>query len=137
MIIRKYLGEFLYILSVGFVYIFGLYTLKIKYYNIGFGSLYLLIFALFLIFFGLTVWILGFFALGRSFFILPSPIAKKRLKKGIYSIIKHPIYLGITLFFVGCSLAQGNIKGLNFSLFMLIPFHLLRIYLEERHLKDI
>lgn len=53
------------------------------------------------------------------------------VNKGIYSLIRHPLYLGSTLLFLSLGFALGSVYGL-ISLVLLIPIVILRIKNEEK-----
>jgi len=81
---------------------------------------------------GLSVWITSYLHLGKSFGILPQN--QKRISKGIYKYISHPMYLGIWLTFLGLSLAQASKAGIIFLCLVITPLFALRIKLEEKKL---
>ncbi len=57
---------------------------------------------------GLTVFGLGIGTLGRSLTPLPKPRADAELRRrGIYSLVRHPIYGGVLLLAAGWSLAAA------------------------------
>ena len=91
MVIKKYhLGAifpFIFTLvSVGIIYYYFLYTWY-NYFGIGLITL------------GLLVWWLGIFFLGTAWAIKAR--AKKLVTHGIYSKIRNPIYVGLTLSLIG------------------------------------
>lgn len=48
---------------------------------------------------GFLIWMMGYWQLGKSFAILPK--AKELVKEGIYSKIRHPIYVGLSMVLLG------------------------------------
>ena len=90
---------------------------------------------------GLTLALVGIVLGGVSYYYLRSafgilPKKKTRVREGVYRYLGHPMYLGIELTFVGLSLSNQSLRGLLFSLFVLLPMLLIRIVLEERTLID-
>jgi protein-S-isoprenylcysteine O-methyltransferase Ste14 len=81
---------------------------------------------------GLIIWVISYINLGKSFGVLPR--AQKRVKTGLYSLIKHPMYTGISLTFVGLSLANQSVWGLLFTLLITIPLLVIRSKVEEKKL---
>ncbi len=101
--------------------------------NFGFGNIYITLFGLLLTFIGLLLWFLGFITLGKSFSLFPK--AKAFIKNGIYHYFKHPIYIGMSLAFVGISLGKGTILGLLFTLLVTTPLNFWRAKKEEEILR--
>ncbi len=85
-------------------------------------------------FVGILLWILSYFGLGRSFGVLPKK--QKRIRRGIYGFLRHPMYVGIMLCFVGLSVANGSESGLSFSLFVMMPLLWWRAGFEEGRLMN-
>lgn len=81
---------------------------------------------------GIGIWIFSYISLGKSFGVLPK--RQKRVVGGIYRYLKHPMYVGIILTFVGLATANGSRLGLGFSLLVLLPILVIRAYLEEKEL---
>jgi protein-S-isoprenylcysteine O-methyltransferase Ste14 len=79
---------------------------------------------------GLFLWIAGFWELRTSFATLPQ--AQKLITSGVYKYFSHPIYLGITLTFLGLSLAYNSKAGLGYTLLIVLPLNLFRAKLEEK-----
>lgn len=57
-------------------------------------------------------------------------------KTGIYYYIRHPMYLGGSLFYIGYNLAWGAIYALYFIVPLFIAFVCFRGYLEERYVLE-
>ena len=53
---------------------------------------------------------------------------------GVYALIRHPMYTGFLLFFVGTSLWLGTYLSLTVCFVLLIPGLILRIKIEEKTL---
>lgn len=90
---------------------------------------------LFFTFPGLILWFMSFLKLGaKSFAILPK--AKVLETKGIYKYFRHPLYLGITLTFLGLSLSKGSWECLFYTIFIIIPLNIVRAKREEKVLSQ-
>lgn len=81
---------------------------------------------------GLVVWLVSYLQLGRSFGVLPT--VQKKVTTGLYARYKHPMYIGITLTYLGLSLANESIIGLLATILILLPVLVVRAKLEERKL---
>ena len=82
---------------------------------------------------GCVIWWLGVKTLGDAFSTLPK--AKKLVKEGIYSKIRHPIYVGFSLILVGwCYIINSTTYYI--AAFTLILILALRAYLEEKRLTE-
>ncbi|MFH1455909.1 MAG: isoprenylcysteine carboxylmethyltransferase family protein [archaeon] len=78
---------------------------------------------------GIIIWWLGKLTLHNAFTAMPK--AKKLMKKGIYSKIRHPIYFGLSLILIGWMiLFQNWIIMIIFS--SLIMILIIRAYFEEK-----
>jgi len=100
----------------------------IKYWNI---TSYKII-SILLILIGLTLWWSGKITLGRSFDYKPN--AKTLITNGIYSKIRNPIYLGLTLLLLGFTLYFNSKIFLIITILITIS-SVIRIKLEETILK--
>lgn len=87
---------------------------------------------LILAFLGLALWILSYINLGKSFGVLPQK--QKRVKKGVYKYLNHPMYVGIWLTFLGISLANASYQALVFLNVVITPLLFIRAMLEEKQL---
>ncbi len=83
---------------------------------------------------GLAFWIISYISLGKNFGVLPQK--QKRIKKGIYKYIKHPMYDGIYMTFAGLSLANRSWQGLVFLNLIILPLLIVRAFFEEKNLTD-
>lgn len=59
---------------------------------------------------------------------------EKFVSTGIYSKIRHPLYLGIKLIFLGLALTLTSLLGLVFVIVILLPYHVIRALREEREM---
>lgn len=128
--LKKNLIEFVGVAGIPCVYFINLYL--IAYYKGPEERLWVMGGGLALSIIGIGLWIISYLSLGKSFGVLPR--RQKRVVGGIYKYIKHPMYLGIMMTFVGLALANGSILGLCFSLFILLPILIIRVYWEEKEL---
>ena len=84
-----------------------------------------------IIIFGVIIWFLAKKEIGRiSLFITNEKI----VTSGIYSKIRHPLYLGVKIIFFGLALMFKSITGAVLVIIILIPFHVSRSRLEEKTL---
>lgn len=84
---------------------------------------------------GVLIWLAGRFSLGK-FFILNLGMldSHKLVKKGIYKHIRHPIYLGMFLIFIGIiTMLSGILTGAVMAVITL-PTMIHDIVTEERFL---
>lgn len=67
----------------------------------------------------------------------PAPIdpPKRFVAKGLYRIVRNPMYVGITLILTGESIAFESAMLLAYAFFLWLGFHLFVIYYEEPTLK--
>nr|MBI5455466.1 DUF1295 domain-containing protein [Candidatus Levybacteria bacterium] len=93
----------------------------------------LIILGLILALLGLILWVLSYINLGRSFGVLPQK--QKRVKKGVYKYLNHPMYIGIWLTFLGLSLANASWQALVFLNLVTTPLLFIRATLEEKQLE--
>lgn len=81
---------------------------------------------------GITMWIISYINLGKSFGVLPKK--QKKVKTGLYKYFKHPMYIAIFLCFLGISLANASWQGLVFLNLVITPLLFIRAILEEKKL---
>lgn len=87
------------------------------------------------IIFGLAFMILGSVGLGRNLSPFPKPKDTSSLvETGVFAIVRHPIYTGITLCAVGWSLASNSIAAFAAAL-VLLAFFDFKARREERWLQ--
>jgi len=60
-------------------------------------------------------------------------MAKGIVKTGLYKRIRHPMYLGIILFFIGLAIAVPSVYVLVYSLIAIL-FMVYQAYEEDKHL---
>ncbi|MFH2085350.1 MAG: methyltransferase [bacterium] len=82
---------------------------------------------------GIGLWILSYLHLGSSFGVLPR--TQKRVTRGVYGYLKHPMYKAIMLTFLGLSFANGSVAGAWYCVLVLCPLLYVRARLEERRLE--
>lgn len=80
---------------------------------------------------GFIVIIFGFSGLGKSLTANPVPIKSGKLTTtGIYSRVRHPIYLGLLLVTLGITLTNGSVIKFGFWL-LLLSLLIFKIKFEE------
>ncbi len=127
----KEIGKFYLTITIPLFYLFCLYIIARFPHTISFPITYVYA-GLLLSFVGIVFWFLSFIQLGKSFGVLPQK--QKRIRRGIYRYLKHPMYVGMSLTYVGLGLANQSQQGLFVTLLLLIPLLVLRASLEENKL---
>lgn len=82
---------------------------------------------------GILMWVISYINLGKSFGVLPRE--QKRVKRGIYGYIKHPMYKGIMLTYLGLAMANQSLTGAWYSVLILFPLLFIRARIEDKKLK--
>ena len=80
---------------------------------------------------GLALWVVSYVHLGRHFGVLPR--AQTRTKRGIYSVISHPMYKGIFMTYFGLSLANRSEIGIAYTAIILFPLLYFHSYSIAAH----
>lgn len=128
--LKKNILELLGVVGIPSIYLVNLYL--IAYYTSVQEQVWIMGTGLIVSLVGIGTWIHSYISLGKSFGVLPK--RQKRVVGGIYRYLKHPMYVGIMLTFVGLASANGSRLGLGFSLLVLLPVLVIRAYLEEKEL---
>lgn len=90
------------------------------------------LFATILVVIGLVVIAVSALQLNRNLSPFPSPKKNgKLITNGLYSIIRHPIYLGLIIFFFGYGLHSGSLSKLLITIMLSILFHYKANYEEK------
>ena len=126
----KNILEFFGVVGVPVVYLTNLYL--IAYHNTDEMGLWVMGTGLLIALLGIGIWIYSYISLGRSFGVLPK--RQQRVSSGIYRLLKHPMYLGIMMTFVGLATSLGSRTGLIFSILILLPILVIRAKWEEKEL---
>jgi len=83
------------------------------------GGILLFIIGAVVIIFGMMIWIIGKITLGEYFTSSVSP--KGLVTKGIYAKIRHPLYCGGIMIYIGVSLLFRSWIGLILAIFLVTP----------------
>ena len=77
-------------------------------------------------------------SLGRSYGIRTDVFKGARLHtRGVYAIVRHPMYLGIVVFHLGASLSLESPLLLAVTAVVVVPYTALRIRAEEKVLREV
>lgn len=99
------------------------------------GGHWLRLIAVVLMILGLTVRITAILTLGRSFTVNVATHAAQTIQRsGLYSIVRHPSYLGLEICFLAVGLHTRNWACLVFMLVVPTLAVLYRIHIEEKAL---
>lgn len=102
--------------------------------DFGFGQRALALLGLAVGLAGMGLWMLAMFHLGKSLAVLPG--GDRLVTHGVYKILRHPIYLGIDLTFLGLFLAIGSTYGMAYLALVVLPLNVARARLEEQALLE-
>lgn len=130
---RKSMNSFaltLFIPILYFINLFFIYNMK----NTISLPFFFLIAGLLLSLFGVIFWIISFYNLRKAFQVLPKK--QKRVKAGLYKYFKHPMYIGISMTFLGLSLGFESLGGIIFFFVVMLPVLIIRGVNEEKLLYD-
>lgn len=125
--LKKNILEFYATVGVPIIYALGLYLISRQDMELGIA---VQIAGLVVAVAGIYLWIKSFLTIGRSFGILPR--RQKRVTAGVYRYLRHPMYIGIFLTYVGLSAAGESSWGLLFTIFILLPLLTGRAYCENK-----
>ncbi len=84
--------------------------------------------------FGAVILITGIMTLGKYFTASINP--KGLVTHGIYSKIRHPIFIGVILIYLGFEFIFQSTYGLLLVVFVLIPFYVYSAIEEEKVLLE-
>ena len=102
--------------------------------NFGFGFRSLVYSGLFIGMSGLLLWVVAMWSLGSSLAVLPG--TDQLVTKGVYRIIRHPVYIGIVLTLTGLFVACGSLACLIYVGVVVIPLNIFRAKAEEEVLSE-
>jgi len=81
---------------------------------------------------GITIIIISLLSLGRSFGLIP---ANRGIKtRGLYTYVRHPLYSGEMLFYLGFTVGNASLANILLTLTIFVGLHL-RARAEERLLQ--
>lgn len=83
---------------------------------------------------GLTLWVVSRATLGQAFTSSPSP--KGFVTTGIYSRLRHPMYTGGFLLFLGFGFLFQSIIGLALTVLLILPLLVYSAVEEERQMLE-
>lgn len=131
--VKEWLTFWLFLFSYSASVIFSL--LEFSYFRIFDFGYYLIIVFWMILLFGIFLRIYTKKLLGE-FFDLNIKIQKNHeiIKSGIYSSLRHPMYLANILIFLGIAGFFSSIVGVLIVLVTVVPVTILRIIREERYL---
>lgn len=118
-------------LAIPLLYLYCLYALASTPNTITF-PIPIIILGIVASFIGIVLWAISMLQLRGSFGVLPGK--KVRVTTGLYKYYKHPMYLGITLTYLGLGIANGSSYGLLTTLVLLLPVLIIRARIEEKQL---
>lgn len=124
------MGEFYLTVGIPLVYLLGLYFLRkggTIVFSEGMRAIGIMLAGI-----GVIMWGMSYLNLSNSFGVLPK--RQKRVTRGLYKYLKHPMYWGISLTYSGIGVANQARAGLMYTWLVLIPILILRAKLETRKL---
>ena len=83
---------------------------------------------------GVLLWAAAMWSLGSSLAVLPG--TDHLVIGGVYSVFRHPIYIGIVLTLTGLFVACGSVPCLVYVLVVVIPLNIFRARAEEKVLLE-
>ncbi len=117
--------------AIPLLYLYCLYAIA-RYPNTFVFPLPIILIGILSSFIGIILWVASMLQLRGSFGVLPGK--KVRVTTGLYKYFKHPMYLGITLTYLGLGIASQSSYGLLATLTLLLPVLIIRARLEEKKL---
>jgi len=119
---------------VPLAYLFPLVLAYLGPKNFGFGFPSLVYVGLSIGAVGVSLWVAAMWVLGSSLAVLPG--TDHLVTGGVYSVIRHPIYIGIVLTLSGLFVACGSIPCLVYVFVVVIPLNIIRAKAEEKVLLE-
>lgn len=129
----KNVMSFYLTVAIPLLYLYCLYAIALFPNTISF-PLPIIVLGVSASFVGIALWATSMIQLRGSFGVLPGK--KVRVTTGLYKYHKHPMYLGITLTYLGLGIANGSSYGLLTTLVLLLPVLIIRARLEEKSLTN-
>ena len=86
---------------------------------------------------GFVVAVAATFTLGRNLTPYPKPLDEGELiERGLYRVVRHPIYTGVVLIMIGFGLARGDLLALGLASLTLPFFYAKTSHEEDRLLES-
>jgi protein-S-isoprenylcysteine O-methyltransferase Ste14 len=85
---------------------------------------------------GAPLSLVGALASANMFHVKVDPVADSLVTTGPYRVVRHPIYLGLTLLLVGLALVTRSLVGLALAACLFFPIAVFRARREERALAE-
>ena len=126
--------KFLLNILVPMLYLFPLVFAYLGPKNFGFGFRELVYAGLFVGSVGVLLWMGAMWSLGSSLAVLPG--TDQLVTKGVYRVIRHPVYIGIVLTLTGLFVACGSLACLIYVGVVVIPLNIFRAKAEEEVLSE-
>lgn len=83
---------------------------------------------------GVLLWLAAMWSLGSSLAVLPG--TDKLVTKGLYRVVRHPVYIGIVLTLTGLFVACGSVPCLVYVMVVVVPLNFFRAKAEEKVLLE-
>lgn len=120
--------------TISIVILLVVLALHILFRNQFHGGIFLLSIGVSIIIFGSVIWLIGKNALGNNFTKSVHP--KGLVTSGIYSKIRHPMYFGGMMIYIGMGLLLKSWIGLALTIILVIPMLLLFAKKEDKLLLE-
>lgn len=89
-----------------------------------------------IVYIGIGIFIWASFYIKRAIAGMIEPTLNNLVIKGPYKYCRHPVYLGITIAFIGLAFALKSWMGILSALLIFLPIEIYRAKLEEKSLSE-